>query len=527
MTRQKLQNLYDFILQHKKITILALFVFAVASLASIFLARTQLSLNLDYQSSGHRVDKAFEVNFGQDLASIDGMVIYPENEGSWTEKRSMFGINGVKFEPAAGFQTNTAYTISVSGAARLVTGEEVYIPEINFNTEQAPAVQYFSIDGYNGKPIPADHTFEVELSAQNRSLRNLKLITKPSLKLEEYSQGDSVFLWKPRKILPQGKSLSISLLDEKSGEILSDKKVKVANEPTINEPVKRYSFGKNDKAVIEFKEPVETATAQIVFSIDGDGQWQDDRTYSFKPKKVEPAKTYKYTIKSGLRTTTGGILTEDKKLKFSTPGVIEAVAMSPRGSELSQAAQEIKFTLNQSVVKETAENRFHISAGKLKGIRWEGNTLIANVVDLGYQNTVTAWLEPGVKPIFGLSSVERQIFSFITEVRVKKLDIIYYKQVFAQSCEAANVRMALNYRGINSTDWTILQRFGYSPKSRDKKNNIWDDPQKQFVGDVNGSQSADTGWGVYNEPVAKAVRSFGRSATTHYGPGTSFIASQT
>lgn len=526
MIRQKLQNLYDLTLRHKKLTALIFFAFTLVSLASVSLLRTQLPLSLDYKNSDHRIDKAFEVDFGQDLASIEDIGIYPEVEGAWTVKRSILGVSGIKFEPSANFQTNISYTVSVNKASRLVTGEEVNVPDINFTTEQAPSIYYFSVDDYNDKSIPADHSFKVELSAQNRSLSDLKFVTKPFVELEGYKQGDSVFVWKPKKILPQGKKLDISLTDEKSGEVLLDKQAKVAEEPAIDRPVKRHNFGKNDKAVITFKEPVDTTTAKIIFNLDGSGQWKDDRTYSFKPKKVEVAKTYKYTIKAGLRTAPGGILRNDQKLKFSTPGVIEAIAMSPRGSELSQAAQEIRFTFNQPVVKKTAENRFGVSAGKLKSFRWEGNTLITSVVDLGYQRTVTAELDPGIKPVFGLPSIARQTFSFTTEVRVKKLDVAYYAQVFAQSCEAANVRMALNYRGINSTDWAILQKFGYDPKSRDKKKNIWDDPQKQFVGNVHGSQTDGTGWGVYNEPVAKAIRSFGRSATIHHRPSTSFIASQ-
>lgn len=86
--------------------------------------------------------------------------------------------------------------------------------------------------------------------------------------------------------------------------------------------------------------------------------------------------------------------------------------------------------------------------------------------------------------------------------------------------------MALAFKGISTSDWSVLQKFGYQPRHRDKAKNIWDDPQQQFVGDVNGSQTTGTGWGVYAEPVAKAIRSYGRSATTHYSPGTSFIASQ-
>lgn len=526
MLKQKIQAAQTFLSTHKKIVGLTLLAVILTSLTAVSLLRTQLSVKLDYRSANHRIDQAFEVSFGQELASIKDVSIYPEIDGTWEANRSLLGVNGIKFKPVSHFQTDVTYTVSITEASRLVTGEEVSIPDINFTTEQAPTIQFFSINDYSDKSLPADHIFKAELSSQNRSLRNLKLITKPSVQLDKSVDDDTVFLWKPKKVLPQGKTLEITLLDEKSGEILIEQKVKVVDEPTITQPVKKYNFGKDDEAIIKFNDPVDTATAQIDFSIKGSGEWKDSKTYVFKPEVVKPAKTYSYKIKAGLRTTTGGILRTDKNLKFSTPGVVKAASMSPWGSELNQAAQEIRFTLNQPVMKKTAESRFRISAGELKSLRWEGNTLIAYVENLGYQRTVTAWLEPGIKPIFGLASVTAQTVYFTTEIRVKKLDVIYYSQAFVQSCEAANVRMALHYRGINSTDWAILQKFGYNPTSRDTKNNIWDDPQKQFVGNVNGSQSAGTGWGVYSEPVAKAIRSFGRSATTHYGASPAFIASQ-
>ena len=74
--------------------------------------------------------------------------------------------------------------------------------------------------------------------------------------------------------------------------------------------------------------------------------------------------------------------------------------------------------------------------------------------------------------------------------------------------------------------WDILQKFEYNPTHKNQEANTWDDPQKQFVGDVNGNQGKGTGWGVYAEPVAAAVRSYGRQASTHYGVSAQFLAQQ-
>jgi uncharacterized protein YvpB len=90
------------------------------------------------------------------------------------------------------------------------------------------------------------------------------------------------------------------------------------------------------------------------------------------------------------------------------------------------------------------------------------------------------------------------------------LAVPYYRQEFRQSCEAASLRMALKYRGIDKTDQELLDLFGYIPKKRDIKNNIWDDPYEQFVGFVTGAQDKGEGYGVYAPAVAKVSDKVGR-----------------
>ena len=97
-------------------------------------------------------------------------------------------------------------------------------------------------------------------------------------------------------------------------------------------------------------------------------------------------------------------------------------------------------------------------------------------------------------------------------VPVFKLDVPYYQQQYANSCEAASLRMALAYYGINiSDDLEIVKKFGYDPRDKDTINNEWDNPQEMFVGDIDIVGSTK-GYGVYGMPVAKAATSYGRDA---------------
>lgn len=114
--------------------------------------------------------------------------------------------------------------------------------------------------------------------------------------------------------------------------------------------------------------------------------------------------------------------------------------------------------------------------------------------------------------ITGISSV------FAESINTKNykdinLKIPAYKQQYANSCEASTLRMALAYKGIKiSNDVSLLSRFGYNPTYKDWTNNIWDDPQKQFVGFVDIAGKPLGGYGVYGLPVVKAIKSYGLDA---------------
>ncbi len=103
-----------------------------------------------------------------------------------------------------------------------------------------------------------------------------------------------------------------------------------------------------------------------------------------------------------------------------------------------------------------------------------------------------------------------------------KLKIPHYKQPYPNSCEATSLKMALAYRGIVKNEIQILTAFTYNPTYKDWTNNIWDDPQKQYVGYVDVSGRPNGGYGVYGLPVVKALESFGRRGT--YATGTAITA---
>jgi uncharacterized protein YvpB len=91
------------------------------------------------------------------------------------------------------------------------------------------------------------------------------------------------------------------------------------------------------------------------------------------------------------------------------------------------------------------------------------------------------------------------------------LNVPWYHQAFELSCESAALRMALAYEGIATTDQAILDIVGADPSRATFVNGAlrWGDPYASFVGNVNGSEIALTGYGMYYPTVVKAATQLG------------------
>lgn len=91
------------------------------------------------------------------------------------------------------------------------------------------------------------------------------------------------------------------------------------------------------------------------------------------------------------------------------------------------------------------------------------------------------------------------------------LNVPWYHQAFELSCEEASLRMALAYEGIATTDSAVLQIIGSDlrPAYVDSTGLHWGDPFATFVGNVNGSEIALTGYGTYYPTIAHAAAVLG------------------
>ena len=104
------------------------------------------------------------------------------------------------------------------------------------------------------------------------------------------------------------------------------------------------------------------------------------------------------------------------------------------------------------------------------------------------------------------------------------LDVHFYKQERALSCEIAALRMVLNYYGEHVSENDLITQLSFETRSSRSPNNIWGDPNKGFVGDING-QMPDSGYGVYEGPIALVANHY-RKAQALNGSSLAYILEQ-
>ena len=92
------------------------------------------------------------------------------------------------------------------------------------------------------------------------------------------------------------------------------------------------------------------------------------------------------------------------------------------------------------------------------------------------------------------------------------LAVEFDKQDHALSCEFAVLKMALVFRGVNIDEAELIKKTGFdnTPKKMISGQMIWGDPQKGFVGNIDGKMLVD-GYGVYWKPIAKTANQYRQS----------------
>ncbi|MEI8337602.1 MAG: C39 family peptidase [bacterium] len=92
------------------------------------------------------------------------------------------------------------------------------------------------------------------------------------------------------------------------------------------------------------------------------------------------------------------------------------------------------------------------------------------------------------------------------------LPVKEYYQKYSLSCEIASLKLALDYKGINVSEDTLISNLPFATKEPAKIDpltgqTIWGDPNKGFVGNINGKMPT-TGYGVYEKPILNVALNY-------------------
>ena len=521
------------LLKNRRLALIMSSVMVLSALVTYLVLWTSLPLTLRYDATDVKVDGPLAITLNQLTHPIatDKVQVTPAVKGTWQYIQPDVTKNPkLVFTPATYLKAHTTYTVTIPNTKRIF-GVELEVPKVSFTTERAPSLKSSGAASWkDGQVVAADETVRVDFVSPNRHLRKLELRTTPELETVSSVQRDQSYSWSPKNgVWPQNTDVTIELYDTKNEQSLLKKTIHIAAEPALTSPLGQANIDERESISLTFDQPINHQTAHIAFELPGKGTWKDDTTYVFTPDKLEPNKSYPYTVAKAMRSRDGGILQHDIAGSISTVGPITVVGTSPRGDGLAQASQTLSFTFSRPVDHASAEQRLSVSGGQVTGMSWRGNTLYATVANLGYQQTISATIAAGVKnTTFGVPSTRSFSLSFTTEVRSARLDIPFFRQQHAATCTAASLRMALAYRGVGADEIGLVNAMGYNPRSIDKSTDppVWDDPQTMFVGSINGSITGGTGAGPDAPPVAKAARAYGRNASAVTGIDAGWIAQQ-
>jgi uncharacterized protein YvpB len=253
-------------------------------------------------------------------------------------------------------------------------------------------------------------------------------------------------------------------------------------------------------------------------TIDYTLSWTDNKTLVITPNKTLAFNTsYQLTLAKGTQALDGTFLEADFVNQFTTVGNVKVSQFTPSdGSKTAAIASKIYVSFDQAVDHQSAQSHFSISPHVSGNFSWNQNMLIFSPSsNFPYSSSYSVTITKGVKSLTALDSIIDFKTSFKTAAlyEVVKLTIPVVKQKYSLSCEFANMKMVLSYRGINKSEDELIAEtpFDHTAHSGD----IWGDPALGFLGNVNGTYFGD-GYGAYYPVIVNEISKY-RPAEAHVG----------
>ncbi len=500
----------------------------LAADATLVAWQTQAPLNVRLaDQSSVSVTGPLRLAFGQQVAADFAAEIQPVVPGAWHSQHSVLGVAELSFQPSSRFEAGMVYTVRIRHLHRALTGAQ--LPDIVqvFRAQIPPDVQS-ARPVINATDVSTRPELSMTLAAPNRGVRDVQARLYPQADLRLVNTDDKTFMWQPIHPLKQGVNYLFMVED---GRMPADKSrlVTVAfttvAEPQIVSARSGGYFAPGQTVDIVFDRPMAPDTNAFSFDLTGKGSWINTETYRFVPDSIKPGETHTYVVKAGAKSAAGGVVEADHQFQFATNGAVGA-SISPAGGGVDVSAP-VRVAFDMPVDRASAQARFSMSPATAGVFSWSGNTMTYTpTAPWAYQSGYSLAVAPGVVPVWGLPSNHTLSASFTTAPQIIQLGVPAYKAHYTMSCELTALRMVLGFYGIGMADEAeIVYKMGYNPRARDQATNSWDNPNKQYVGYLNGGQNF-SGYGVHAGPIAAAAGLYGHSATDSYNVSAAYISQQ-
>lgn len=513
--------------------------FAVAIIFSCYLfcftpkaAATSPEISAEDAGLKNNIEVSFNRPVNRDNIN---MKITPDILGQWRFEEGLLKnhlYTKLIFYPEEFFVPETQYNVVITGISGLLNKNKEQF-SYSFKTQSISKIISSSISE-GAKDVPINTPVVFNLSGENNGEVDFDFLVEPKTEFEKnLTEDKKSYELKFNSPLSQATAYKITamrnILVSENSQIKSEpEKNFEVNFATKGEPgILSYSpNGQNvltdtNKIEIKFSDEMnqENLLKNITISpiILGNWKWSDKTTLAYNiSERLKYETSYSIFIRKGITGTAGSFLEKDINLTFRTIGHVKVLSLSPKNGAASVSTNSfLKITFDQPVDKTSAENLFFLEPLISGRFSWQDNTLVYSQDGLAKNTSYKFGVRAGIKSIAGLDSSQEFFANFSTEQSQTLLDVPQDYQDHSLSCEAASLKMALNYKGAGTSEEAIMNIVGYDPTIRN--GNIWGDPYSAFVGDINGRQDT-TGYGVYWDPIARAANNWRRAeAFTGWG----------
>lgn len=488
--------------------------------------------------SGFPLNRKIEFNFDRPVSrAMLSVSMTPEVAGKWVYENGVIPnhlMRRLVFYPTETLPADAEFKISLMNIVNITRATLPFDAEFKFKTQESPKLSKIE-PANNQKDVRPDTKIEVYLTAPNGTLSQINFELSPGVPFEVKEDMTRTHLTvTPKQPLAQGTRYKLTMTKtDLIRNLKTNAVVKTGPESqiysgyfTTKEAAGIDSFAPTGNKVtsrqpvtIRFSKTMVEADVMKNFSIspptEGSSLLIDGVIFVFTPKKYNFETTYTARLAKGTRADDGSFLSDDLVHVFTTLGKVALEKTNPRDGALGSSVRTpIRITFDQDVVPDSAENNFSLSPTVAGKFAWEGKSMIFTPSKPLASNTkYTVGLATGIKSTDGMDSDRDLSFSFSTEAETTVLAVPLLLQQHSLSCEAASLRMALAFRKISVSEDELLTQIGIDPTPHN--GNIWGDPYKAFVGNVNGKQMT-TGYGVYWDPIVRVARNY-RSAQEFSG----------